>query len=457
MKKLLTVITILLITKNSICQQLKFELLGTSAELKQSDNNDTLIVQQGAKDIEVKLKMKIADVKKDVAVTVNDLQHNTAVITTDYNYDVTLPNVYNFTEDNKMEGIIKVTIKTTAVINKEAFGELDFDWDSVTEDDKSLKKTLVIKIISKTVTAPPVTLSEKGWIADKGNYLKAEIVQYTDITGIKNDKPNGLLQFQGIIKIATNRKKWVTKNGWSLQPFRSFLIDATINRIDKSKEEVDYNYTAFLYESDKAKKTYNPWLATTDIWRYSNFHGGARIVPLALEKGNFRIQFQAGAKLLKNLPYSQDTIRSGVDSGKVKSDFRSVYSVVKYVELFIKTIETDNKVTASLNTGFMWLKLLDSYYEQIDIYQQDPFQKTIALSPVSKYRKSPPMWFASLRVGIALGEEKVVNTFVRLNYTLQKGTYLKPLVLLQMADQLYLKKSNFLIISSRYTWVLHLS
>lgn len=132
-------------------------------------------------------------------------------------------------------------------------------------------------------------------------------------------------------------------------------------------------------------------------------------------------------RLLKNLPFSQDTIRSGQDSGKVKTDFRSVYSNVRYIELYVKTLTSENKVDISLNTGLMWLTLMDSYYKQIEIHQQDPFQKTIALSTVSGSSKNSPMWFTSFRLGYLIGEEKIVSTFFRLNYMLQKGTYLSPL------------------------------
>ena len=71
--------------------------------------------------------------------------------------------------------------------------------------------------------------------------------------------------------------------------------------MDKSKTEIDYDYVAFLLENNNAKKTANPWLATMDIWRYSNFQAGIRLVPFAVEMNNFRIQLQAGYKVLKNL------------------------------------------------------------------------------------------------------------------------------------------------------------
>ena len=289
-------------------------------------------------------------------------------------------------------------------------------------------KTAVIKVINKKKKeTDDANNTKKGKQKDKGNYIKCEIVQYSDITGVKNDLPNGLLQFQGFLKIPLNKNKYVTGNNWSFQGFRSIVFDGLVNRVDKSKEEIDYKYTNFLYQDNIAKKTPQPWLATTDIWRYSNFQAGIRIVPLAIEKDNFRIQLQFGIKLLKNRPYSQDSILSGLDSGKVKADFRSVYSNVKFLELFIRTMNADNKFEISFNTGFMWLTLMDSYYKQIEIYQQDPFNRATSLSTISGSNKNSPMWYTSFRLGYLLGEEKIVSTFLRLNYMLQTGTYLKPL------------------------------
>ena len=41
---------------------------------------------------------------------------------------------------------------------------------------------------------------KNGLKKDTSNYLKVEIKQYSDITGIKNDLPNGLLQYHGLLK-----------------------------------------------------------------------------------------------------------------------------------------------------------------------------------------------------------------------------------------------------------------
>lgn len=309
-------------------------------------------------------------------------------------------------------------------------------------------KNIVIKVIPEEEKKPQASdndddKSKSGRIRDPNNYFKAEVVQYTDITGIKNDKPNGLLQFQGIIKVPLNNHKTVTKGGWFYQGIRAVLFDVLLNRIDKSKEEIDYNYTAYLYQNDTAKKATRPWLATTDIWRFSNLHVGARLVPFTIGKGDFRVQLQAGVKLIKSQPYSEDTVRAGIDSGKVKADFRSIYSFTKYIEIYFKYYNAKEKVEISLNTGFMWLKLLDSYYEQIDIYQQDPFQKAIALSTVNDKRKSKPMYFISIRGGKGLGKEDAVSAFIRLNYTLQTGSYLKPLTTVIDGRPVLFEKKSF--------------
>lgn len=319
--------------------------------------------------------------------------------------------------------------------------ELRYNNGTVQRTFMTLKLTGPVS--SNSVVAQVVPPGQFIVVKDTTNYVKAEIIQYNDILGIKNDRPNGLLQYQGLVKIPLNMKRRLYSNGYTTQWFRSFIVDVTINRVDKSKTEIDYDYTAFLLENNSAKKTANPWLATMDIWRYSNFQAGIRLVPFAVEMNNFRIQLQAGYKVLKNLPFSADTIRSGVDSGKVKSDFRSVYSGAKFVELYVKTIKMDHNVEFSMNTGFMWLKLMDSYYQQIDVYQQDPFQRSIALTTLNSFQSSRPIWYNSIRLGFALGEEKLASTFLRLNYMLQKGRYLKPLGTILDGQPVQFEERNF--------------
>lgn len=431
MKKIVILCFTLALVTKAKTQDLEIDLLNKSKAASLSTEKDTItILQQKDADNIAIVKFKMLNTTIDINATLNDNSTNTAQIGTDYSYvNLTLPSNLGFTEDNNRENVIKIAVaKGENVAAAELYAELDVKWPSLTQKDKILHKVVVIKILKKEQTKESkIEIPTVGRKPDDYNYFKAEIIQYSDISGIKNDKPNGLLQFQGIIKIPINHNKTTTASGWFHQSFRAVLLDVLINRIDKSKEEIDYNYTTFLYENDKAKKSSHPWLATTDLCRFSNLHVGLRLVPLTIGKKDFRIQLQTGVKLLKSLPFAADTIRSGVDSGKVKSDFRSVYSYAKYIELFFKYYNSFNKVNLSLNTGLMWVKLLDSYYDQIDIYQQDPFQKTIALAPVNSHRKSPPLWFASLRFGKAIGKEATVSTFLRVNYTLQTGTYFKPL------------------------------
>ena len=96
-----------------------------------------------------------------------------------------------------------------------------------------------------------------------------------------------------------------------------------------------------------------------------------------------------------------------------------------------------------MNTGFMWLKLMDSYYQQIDVYQQDPFQRSIALTTLNSFQSSRPIWYNSIRLGFALGEEKLASTFLRLNYMLQKGRYLKPLGTIVDGQPVQFEERNF--------------
>jgi hypothetical protein len=427
-------------------QNLDIKLINPSDFRSLNESADTLtIVQQKDDNNIAKVKLKMSNTTVDINASLYDYGNNTASVGTDYSYqNVSLPTNVSFDNTSNREYVVKIEVPKGGDKHEELFAELKITWPDLLKKDGEFEKILIIKIIKKEKdkkegNADQIKTGRQG----DNNYFKAEVVQYTDISGIRNDKPNGLLQFQGIVKVPLNNHKTVMKGGWFYQGMRAILFDVLLNRVDKSKEEVDYNYTAYLYQNDTAKKATRPWLATTDIWRFSNLHVGARLVPFTIGKGDFRVQLQAGIKLIKNLPFSEDTVRSGIDSGKVKADFRSVYSFTKYLELYFKYYNAKEKVEISLNTGVMWLKLLDSYYEQIDIYQQDPFQKAIALSTVNGNRKSKPMYFVSIRAGKGLGKDGVVSSFVRLNYTLQTGSYLKPLSTIVDGRPISFEKKSF--------------
>ncbi|MBL7701454.1 MAG: hypothetical protein JNM14_04350 [Ferruginibacter sp.] len=429
-----------------LCCFLFVKATGLYAQLEASFKNDTIVISRNAENGTIlHLPVDITGLNAPGGIA------NTITFTVNTAASTMPANGYSFSPFaiTVVSGVTQVECPVTINRGKNAGGTALFLAVQMSYTNSTGQtKNIVIKVIAEEEKKPQASDNDddkgkSGRIKDPYNYFKAEVVQYTDIAGIKNDKPNGLLQFQGIIKVPLNHHKTITKGGWFYQGMRAVLFDVLLNRIDKSKEEVDYNYTAYLYQNDTAKKAPRPWLATTDIWRFSNLHVGARLVPFTIGKGDFRVQLQTGVKLIKNQPYSEDTIRSGIDSGKVKADFRSVYSFAKYIELYFKYYNAKEKVEISLNTGFMWLKLLDSYYEQVDIYQQDPFQKAVALSTVNDTKRSKPMYFISVRGGKGLGKEDAVSAFIRLNYTLQSGTYLRPLTTIIDGRPIAFEKKSF--------------
>jgi len=335
------------------------------AQLNASFQNDTTVVVRNAQD----------DITRRLVVDISGLNAPGGAVNT-ISFAVnpavtTMPaNGYGFSplQISVASGVSQIVCPITIMHGKNTGGSALFISVQMSYTNPTAQtKNAVIKVITEEEKKESPANdnddeTKTGRVKDPNNYFKAEVVQYSDIAGIRNDKPNGLLQFQGIVKVPLNNHKTLMGGGWFYQGMRAILFDVLLNRIDKSKEEVDYNYTAYLSQNDTAKKVSRPWLATTDIWRFSNLHVGARLVPFTVGKGDFRVQLQTGIKLLKNLPYSEDTVRSGIDSGKVKADFRSVYSFTKYIELYFKYYNAKEKIEISLNTGVMWLKLLDSYY-----------------------------------------------------------------------------------------------
>ncbi|MBL7727434.1 MAG: hypothetical protein JNM68_07115, partial [Dinghuibacter sp.] len=171
-----------------------------------------------------------------------------------------------------------------------------------------------------------------------------------------------------------------------------------------------------------------PMLSTMDIFRYSNLQIGGRVILLALEKNNFRLQFEAGAKLLRNRLFV-DTLRAGPDSGKVADDLRPVHSFITMIDLYGKTLlSKKDDIRLEFNAGIMWVTLKDSYYEQFDAAVKDAYDRATVLLPVNKAginRNSRPISYVNLRLNKDWGENKTNAAFFRVNYYYQTGTWQK--------------------------------
>lgn len=291
---------------------------------------------------------------------------------------------------------------------------------------KSKSSNIFISDSNLNIKANAVKKSSER-IYDSSNTNKLEFVQFTDFLGFENDRPNGLLQQEFRFKWALNRRmRPIGNRGVYTQFFRSLVFpDILLNRIDKSKQELDYSYTKSL-PGTLGKDSGIKKLTTMDILRYTNFQVAARLVIFALHTKHYRVHLQTGARLFRNRPFYTDTVKTGIDSGKVRSDFRAIYSLAPNIEVYAKVLNIEETgVYMDMILGVMQLRLLDSYYAQYDAAVVDEFNRATTIIPVTTFpkRRPSPIWYISTRLAKDWGEENSNSIFFRVNYYRQTGEH----------------------------------
>jgi hypothetical protein len=375
-----------------------------------------LEVRERNTDIVIPIYFEIKDGDGTTALTIQD-DPFTATSGADYSFDQSMPATLQLNKANKYLAELKLTIKKDPKDGKpNEKTSLIISWQDA-KDKKMRFITLVIFIRDL----------DNKFYSDASNTNKLELVQFTDFLGFDNDRPNGLLQQEFRFKWALNRNmKKMGENGTHTQFFRSLVFpDILFNRIDKSKQEVDYSYKTFLPGTDP-KDTNTRKLTTMDLFRYSNFQLAARLVLFALHTKNFRVHLQTGIRMLRNRPFYADTIKTGIDSGKVRSDFRSVYSFAPNIEIYSKVLNVkESGVYMDLILGMMSIRMKDSYYSQYDASVVDEFNRATNLVPVTSFpkRKPSPIWYASARLARDWGENFQNAIFFRINYYYQTGKF----------------------------------
>lgn len=295
----------------------------------------------------------------------------------------------------------------------------------------TLVDTVIFNTDTITLTTPPAVAKHPHWYEDKTNTLKYEFNQFTDFLGFDNQRPNGLLQQELIIKFPLVKKKTADTSAAKVffQPFRSIVFNALFNRIDKSNSSQLYpagttlpNDPSNLNNIDSIR----PYLTTLDIFKYSNLQIGLKFTALTFHIGNFRLSTVYEFNLLRNKPYYADTLISH-NNVFTKDDVRSVYSFAHKIALFGNTSDLINKeIKVAVNAGMMLIRLKDSYYKQFDAGVVDPFDRSTTLLPASDAvikRRAQPVWFFSGTLSKYWGEKNKNSVFFRTNYFYQTGKY----------------------------------
>lgn len=277
-----------------------------------------------------------------------------------------------------------------------------------------------------TITLLHAKPSKPGaWQKDTSNKWKYEYNQFTDFLGFDNQRPNGLLQQEVILKfpIVKNRLK---AGGIYFQPFRSVVFNALFNRIDKANNSQAYPLGTTLPNDLAKQDSIRPYLTTLDIFKYSNLQFGLKFNVITIHVDNIRMNFDYTFNVLRNKPYYSDTIKFA-GATFTKDDLRPVYSFAQKIEMYLNTDKPiAGQINLAINAGLMFIQLKDSYYKQFDAAVVDPFDKTTALLPANSAlnsRRAKPIYFFSGTLEKLWGKEKKNAAFFRVNYFYQQGSY----------------------------------
>jgi hypothetical protein len=303
----------------------------------------------------------------------------------------------------------------------------------------TLKDTVIFNYdtltINKTIPVPPTTNTSWRtkenkvfrWLKDNSNTFKSSVTQFTDFNGFDNQKPNGLLQEELVLKfpIAKNRRQLSLKHKDAFyQYFRSIVFTGLFNRIDKSKNSQDYPIGSTLPYKAGNKDSIQNFLTTMDIFKYSSLQLGINLNVFTLHTGNFRINLDYEFGLLRNRPYFADTIKV-LDTFITKNDLRHIYSFVQKFEFYANNDKLIGKnFGAAFNGGVMLIRLRDGYYKQFDAAVVDATDRATTLLPAFGKRTARPIWFFAGTFQKFWGENNKSVTFLRITYNYQTGKYI---------------------------------
>lgn len=288
--------------------------------------------------------------------------------------------------------------------------------------------TLLLIFGNYSVALAQKEVNTKKKAADNDNVANFSSIQYTDLQGFSNDKPNGILQQE--VRFTYPIFSSLGKDNDDSKDFRFWLFKSItfpsliFNRIDKSNKSTSYPIGKIIPESSENTDSLSLFLTTMDLYKYNNFQASASVVVAALKMRTAMLQLQYGIGFLRNKPYYVDTFRSGSDSGRVADDLRPVYSFVNKIEINFQNV-IEEKFSVYGAAGLMFITLRDSKYEQFDVTELDQFDRATKLLSVNNSRSKKaarPILYASALIEKPWNNNK--NTiFFRINYFYQGGQF----------------------------------
>jgi hypothetical protein len=184
--------------------------------------------------------------------------------------------------------------------------------------------------------------------------LQARI--FTDIVGVDQDRPNGLLQLEANRKfILTNRP---LIRGRALHLFLLKYIDPTI-AITKIEEQNKY-----LYLPTRRVDSLIAQVSTIDLVKFTNFSTGFNLNVASAYFPQVKLVFDLDMTLRLNRVAIRDSV---FNKGAFSTVTEKSYSVGVYGLTFRATVRPDSRYGGSFGIGWMRYSLIDDAIEQFPV------------------------------------------------------------------------------------------
>jgi len=181
--------------------------------------------------------------------------------------------------------------------------------------------------------------------------LQARI--FTDIVGVDQDRPNGLLQLEINRKFILTNRAWI--RGRSLHLFLLKYIDPTI-ALTKIEEQNKY-----LYLPTRRVDGLIPRVSTIDLVKFTNFSSGFNLNIASAYFPQLKFVFDLDATLRLNRVATRDSV---FNRGAFSTVTEKPYSVGVYGLGFRTTVRPDSRYGGSFGIGWVRYSLIDGAIEQ---------------------------------------------------------------------------------------------
>lgn len=219
-------------------------------------------------------------------------------------------------------------------------------------DDSDITELFVVKqqrIIFDVGSANVIRVPE----TDINNVVQLNI--FTDLVGVQEDQPNGLIQVEGAFK--THLFGWSTQRKYRQNNL--FFLDHLDANLRFAKIENKLRYLdAGIIKGGKAVT----FIPSFQLLQYANLETGLKVSTLKFASYKREFNLYYGAGILRTGVRDTTFTTSGTDTTKMPRAY-NVVTLKQSVQLYLK-IKATSYMGVDVSAQLIWLKLLDKDVQQ---------------------------------------------------------------------------------------------